>query len=235
MKCRRQGCPNEEAVRSHMGLGYCSKECAPLARIPNVEDKKASGLLKIGLTINDITQFQKRAIYVAKKNGRPELAEDFAQEVLLAITQGRRATIDQLFVDYLRSQFGRSGTPGGRARQMAASRTVSLDEEVGEEGSTVLHHELVGRPGGDLPDLEHHGGSAFLFGGVEATIYQVVFLEERPLIEAAEVLGVTQSRVSQRVNSMRRRIQEHFLTQRLFERYRDEDSFGVLEVEWLGI
>jgi hypothetical protein len=215
------------------GMVYCSRDCSPFASLSGREDKKRKTYDSVGLSIDEITQFQKRAHYVAKKNGRPELAEDFAQEVLLAVTQGRRATVDQLFVDYLREQFGSSRNPGGRARQMAGRRTVSLDEEVGEEGSSILRHELIGGTERDLPSLGDRGRSAHLFAGIEADIYQMIFVEEQTLDQVGDHFGVSESRISQRVNSMRTRIRDHFLSERLLERYRDDESFGVLEVQWL--
>lgn len=231
MKCRGARCSNEVDA----GQKYCSRDCAPFAKLSNREDPKQRSVAKTGLTIDEIHQFQKRAMYVAKKNGHAEHAEDFAQEVLLAFTKGRAATIDQLFVDYLRRHLGDSRTPGGRAQQVARGGTVSLDEQVSEGGRSLLRHELIGSPERAAPGVGDRGRAAHLFAGVEADIYQLAFVEELPLSEIGALLGVSESRVCQRVKEMQKRIRDHFLSSRLLERYRDDPSFGVLEVQWLAM
>ena len=45
----------------------------------------------------------------AQSKGEDNNADDFAQDVALALFQGRKATIKQMFVDYLRVKYGRSG------------------------------------------------------------------------------------------------------------------------------
>jgi hypothetical protein len=229
MKCARSGC----SQTAPLGQKYCTRTCAPFSALSNREEKKERKFKN--LTDDEIKQFQKRAAYVARKQGYPQFAEDFAQEVLLAFSSGRTATVDQLFVDYLRKEQGSSRTPGGRARQMARARTLSLDEPANEEGSSVLNHELVGDPGGDRGPLQLSGPSAFLFSGVELDIYQMVFVEERTLLDVGDHLGVSESRVCQRVKEMQKRMREHYLHERLLERYRDDSSFGILEVEWVAL
>lgn len=62
----------------------------------------------------------------------------------------------------------------------------------------------------------------------------MIFVEERSLLEVADHFGVSESRICQRVNSMRARMRDHYLSHRLQDRYRTEESFGVLEVSWIG-
>lgn len=226
LKCAKPTCPNWAAP----GMKYCSKECAPLAGLSDRAPKSKAA--KAGLTVDEIKQFQKRAMYVARKRGRPELAEDFAQEIFVAFARGRRATIEQLFVDFLRQHQGDSRTPGGRAMQVARARAVSLDEPC-EDGGQVLRHELVGRPERGPDDLLDHLGCSGLFEGEDVQLYRLHFIEQRQNTDIADLYGVSESRISQRVNRMRERIRQELQFRQVWERFKDDSSFGQLEVQWL--
>jgi DNA-directed RNA polymerase specialized sigma24 family protein len=60
----------------------------------------------------DVSRLRERAMLVARLRGFPEDAEDFAQQALAWMLEkpDRGATIDQLFVDYLRDRWGDSRT-----------------------------------------------------------------------------------------------------------------------------
>ncbi len=230
MKCRRIHC----SKAAPEGQSYCSRQCAPFAELPN---REAPGTRE-ALNKDEIEQFRKRARYVARKRGHPQLAEDFAQEIFVAFARGRRATLDQLFIDFLRKYQGDSGTDRGRARQDARARAVSLDEPAGPESGGMLRHELVGGAGGDPESRLDHLGASHLFGGVEAQVYQLHFVEQLPLGECALALGVSASRVSQLVGRMRETIRDDRRFKVLWERYLEESGFGVsdlqsLEVAWV--
>lgn len=233
MKCKRIPC-SKEALPD---MAYCSRECAPFSKLSNREGPKE----KAALSADEITQFQKRARHVARKRGYPELAEDFAQEIFVAFGRGRRATIDQLFIDFLRQNKADPRTPGGRARQSANGRTDSLDESPSERPGGVLRHELVGGAGGDPESLLDHLGASHLFGGIEAQVYQLHFVEQLPKREIAEALLVSPSRISQITSEMAETIRDVRRFNHMMERYRDDrSSFGALElqgleVEWVKI
>lgn len=80
---------------------------------------------------DEIMRIEKRAKLIARKKGRPDHAEDFAQYALLKFLENpsRKSTLNQLFIDYSRQTFGdtkRSVT--GRMRALA--QAVTLDDVV---------------------------------------------------------------------------------------------------------
>ena len=71
---------------------------------------------------------KKARIYAAYK-GYPELCEDFAQEIVMKRIEGigLKQSMAQAFIDYLRSQFGRIGTPRNEFKYKERRTYVSLD------------------------------------------------------------------------------------------------------------
>jgi hypothetical protein len=89
------------------------------------------------VTDEEIKKFQNRARYVAIIKGYDQLSDDFAQDVILRFLEGlsKHQTINQMFIDFIRVQFGRHGTPAGDAKSRALHTMLSihdLDEDEGE-------------------------------------------------------------------------------------------------------
>lgn len=67
----------------------------------------------------------------AYEKGYGHLADDFSQEFLIAFWQKKKCTLAQLFVDFIRQEYGRTGiygTPGSVAKSHALHTMKSLDE-----------------------------------------------------------------------------------------------------------
>lgn len=161
------------------------------------------------LSNEEIRKFTERAHYVASKFGRSDLAEDFTQEMFLAFAEGRHgATVDQLFIDYLRKTFGRSGTSGGEQRKLIAARTFSLDEPVGDHPDSPLGHDLVGDPRGDLELGREYGRIVGLLAGRDRELVELYYSEGWTLKEIAEKYGVTESRMSHKLSWILSKLRE---------------------------
>jgi len=168
----------------------------------------------------------KRATYVAKRRGYSELADDFAQEVALnrLSGRGRHQTIDQAFIDYLRSQYGRTGARGsgsGSGRVPKHINHVNIDKI-----------RDLAEPTRDLaPPREF----AHLFRGREAELYRAYFVEERANKSIGEELGITESRVSQLLSPIKERIRKHAILLDGYERMEWDDTFLSFRIEWAVI
>lgn len=190
------------------------------------------------LTPEKIAHFQKRAKHVAVKRGYPELADDFSQEIFIAFARGWHSTLDQLFTDYLRKEYGNTRTPGGLEKRLAKSRTVSLDEPCSETESGAHFHELIADPRSikeraesdiDFQDL------SFLFTGRQVEIFSLYYLEEWSTATIGDWLGLTESRISQLLKLIKKEIQNYFAMKELRDRLQWDSSFGVYQVEWIRI
>lgn len=172
---------------------------------------------------NEVLKYQKRARYVARKRGYPQLADDFAQQIFVYFGEkpDRGATLDQLFIDYLRGTYGRPGKPGGDARITAELTMVPIDDA--RDVAIDSEPEFIS------------GQCAFLFGGREAEIYQHYFVDQEQEQEIARLLGVTPSRICQIIGSMKKQIQNHFLLEEARVRFESEPSFTQMRVDWITL
>lgn len=235
--CRKHGCELPAAK----GQVYCSREHAPFAKIDNQMTLSEVRKKNLDMTPADVERFQKRARVIARERGHPELAEDFAQQIFIAFARGWRSTLDQLFVDFLRDEFGSSRTPSGRARAASRASTFSLDETSGPGENAPLFHDLIASPerhkdaASELHDRLAELRCGDLFDGLEAEFYELHFLDQLSQIEIANRFGLTESRVCQVLGPMRRRIREHAELEEIRDRIENDDSFGTLEVQWITL
>lgn len=77
----------------------------------------------------DIDAIKSRATATARASGFPHLAEDFTSQVLVWFVSGKRAhsTFDQMFVDFLRVEYGSARSSSGLKRQRA-KHYIQLEE-----------------------------------------------------------------------------------------------------------
>lgn len=178
---------------------------------------------------NDLTDpatvqhFMKRAKYVAIKRGYPKLADDFASQVFVYFLEkpDRGATVDQLFIDFLRKTHGRAGTPGNDARIQAERSMAPLDAA----------RDIAGSSGTERSD----GDFAFCFRGREAEIYQSYFVDERSEVSIAEDYGVSGSRISQMLKPMKEAIKRQAVLMDGYERMEWDETFLSFQIEWASL
>jgi hypothetical protein len=155
------------------------------------------------LTDEQIQKFIRRAKIVAKKHGYPELADDFSQEIFVYWLSGRRQaqTLDQAFIEYLRTLYGHTRTKCNRSRLQAQRHYIELSEI-----RNLAHDSRVfeaswrppDSPGGEAVKLDR----AFLsqeFGcDREDRILLILYFEWGFLLEEiGDLFEFTQSRASQ--------------------------------------
>jgi DNA-directed RNA polymerase specialized sigma24 family protein len=228
MRCGRPGCGNEASE----GQKFCSARCAPFARLSGREVPQVRKWGVAALSIDEISQFKRRARHIARTRGYAEYADDFAQDIFQSLSRGRHATIEQLFVDFLRKERGDLRTDSGRARAAGTSKALSLDAPVNRDQPELLNHEvLAGERTAEHGELG--GQSAHLFSGDELELYDLHFVEQCAQNEIAEYFGMSEAWVSIKIRKMRARIVEHHTSKRLRDRFEEDSNFGVLEVEWI--
>ena len=175
------------------------------------------------MTNEEILKFQKRARYVARKYRYLQLADDFAQEVILKFLENpdRSSTVDQLFIDYLRGTFGDHRNDLGLAKSKAYFNSCSLNDA----------RNIQSGPS-PRPESER---SAFLFGGLQGYLYQAYFVNELTEEVIGETLGVTGSRVSQLIASMKKMIQDQAILEEGLSRLEGDPKFLTVKIDWITI
>lgn len=146
----------------------------------------------------DYGKIHRQAARYAARHGRPNDAEDFAQECCLYAFKNKsdKLFLQRRFSDYLRRNYGRKGTPGGDARWAFARASEVYDDEA---HGFDLSFELFA--GGDPSRI---GSCLSLLSRYERLIYVLHHKYEVPLTQIADSQGVSESRISQ----VLKRIQE---------------------------
>lgn len=151
----------------------------------------------------DLQKLRRMARSYCCKRGYAEIAEDFAQEATFSLSRGRKASLEQLLIDFLRGYYG-STRHGGKSSRHAHT---SLYHEDGEEKCTDTDQDAAR---GDLLDFGELGNA---LKGNQRIVFHLTHTWGLLRTEVADVLGVSESRVSQ-VYGQIMRTQKEKLTQR---------------------
>lgn len=152
------------------------------------------------MNVDKLNNFKKRCIAVGKiKRGLSEQdAEDFAQEYLLMLTiKGWRQTVDQASIDFVRKRFGRTGAFGSISRKVIPITFTDLDVKCGQNAS----ERIIGtdtKHGGDSQSFEES-----IRGAVrqDRIIFYLIYKWGFTNADIGEILGVSESRISQLHNT----------------------------------
>lgn len=149
-----------------------------------------------------LVELQRRCKRVAKRRGNSEEdAEDFAQFSVEKWLSGRKATVDQLYTDFLRQTYGDSRLPGGRARSVAR-----LTE------SSVCDFQIAGDRFADFPDSKTHVRDGIRFLGGESKIdracYLLFYMWDFSAEEVGALFGFTAKAVHQRIGVIQKRLKK---------------------------
>lgn len=139
----------------------------------------------------DIEELRSVAIYSATAAGHGSIAEDFAQEATLALSQGRKATISQLLTDFIRHEYGRSET-GAKGYMWNEKR-----------GFLELDHTQEGEPHSYNLDFNKHLSCLDSIERAYVVLYHKWGLS---LLEIGDAFGLSEGRVSQQLSAINSKI-----------------------------
>ena len=188
---------------------------------------------------------------MAQKWGRPEIAEDLAQEAVIQQLRYPGLDIEYALVDLLRKEYGSSRTLCGRARQIGSARAIRLDAPCDDsDAASSLNHELVGNPEPDPRLVEPARDFSYLFRGsprepgkrgrsqrgpILAQIYRLSFEEELSPAEIGKILGMTEGNVSMALCRIRKRIMLEAGLDQVREVLEEDPGITRLEIDWITI
>jgi len=170
----------------------------------------------------------------AKKRGYESIADDFAQEVYIEYAGGRKTTIKNLFIDFLREQYGSTRHPSGRARIAAVRTQVSLDAPAGD-GIDALKHEFIGGAPDDSGPKRDPRRYDVDFRGREYLIYKLCVLDELSQDEVGEGFGLDPSRISQLLSNVKKEIVAKALIDECYDFYKDDPEYSKLSIDWITL
>ena len=153
------------------------------------------------MTLEEVKKYYGRAKAAACAHCRPELSDDFAQEMFVCFLEhpDRHATIDQLFIDYLRKHFGRRNIDGKPSYKFKGiQNTVSLSEVV--PGSSGFRYgDLIADTREPFKSWDVFELCKRLLSKREWKFIEETYVNGETQKKAGELLGwdVTESRYSQ--------------------------------------
>lgn len=185
---------------------------------------------------HELIKLWERACNLAKRKGFSQCADDFAQEVAIKAFTSGFINLEWCFVDYLRKEYGRTGTPGGNARSIAMRTSKSLDApQHGDDGLSL--HECIG---GNEPEPGCFGADWRSFVGIRGgrrkdLIYELVFDCGFTAVEAGAMLGISESRVSQLMRPIKAEIQRAAIRAEVLAEYHDDPEYSKLAIQWITL
>lgn len=135
----------------------------------------------------DFESIYRSALSYARRHGKSDDAEDFAQECVIYALNNRTDAVfvARRFSDYLRCNYGRTGTPGGDVKRRATTKFKEFDEQhFGTESS-------------DGPDFIEARRYLVGISRYEKLIYVLHHKHGIPQDTLADSQGVSPSRISQ--------------------------------------
>lgn len=184
----------------------------------------------VPLTNAEIKALWQRAKSFAISKNCQDLAEDFAQEAVMKILQGRQTGFRNLLIDFLNKVYG--DRPRGDApRRYRRFLTVSLDDG-GENGLPPLSERL---PSPDMVEVEAPRKSPIFAGGT-AAIFELWKDGDFRLADIGAYFGVSESRISQLIHkNIAPEIEKYFVLETVADLYRDDAEYSKLDVHWITL
>ena len=183
----------------------------------------------------EIKSLLNRAKAYANSKRFAQHSDDFAQEVYIAYARGRKATIEQLFVDFLRKEYGDTRSLGGSTKSHARLNGLSFDTPKKQGDNEVNLSDIIASPGGEPDAFGSDWSSKILFTG-RIELIASLYLEHNWLQdEIGDLLGVSGSRISQFLKKIKKEIEKAAIFEERFDIYKDDSEYSKLSINWITI
>jgi DNA-directed RNA polymerase specialized sigma24 family protein len=141
--------------------------------------------------IKRFEKISRRAEWLAKTMGIPELAQDIAQEVVLGFVENpeKRQSVRNAVIDAIRANFGNSNSLPGQLKQ---KERYGIQVEQGAEDPVKNDFDLLGKTNPQ-----------------DRAMYILKYKWGLSGVEIGQVFGVSGSRVSQRITNMQNKIKKY--------------------------
>jgi len=178
---------------------------------------------------DDVKKIRSRIVHSYKtKTGRTEGSDDCAQEIITRLLEGRHkhATIDQAVIDYLRQH---RNLKGFRSRFKKQDYPVTHSYEQGE------FDNFIGSDfGGDVDSRIDFDRLANRLRGFERCVTILHYKDDLSEKEIGYYFGVTESRVSQWLQRIKKRLSAREAQEQRSQRERSAELESVLRTKKNG-
>lgn len=183
----------------------------------------------------EIKSLLNRAKAYANSKRFAQHSDDFAQEVYIAYARGRKATLARLFIDFLRKEYGRTGTVGGSAKSHARLNGLSFDTPKKQGDNEVNLSDIIASPGGEPDAFGSDWRSKVLFTGRKALIADLYLDHEWTEKKIGELLGVTEAAISIQIRIIKKEIEKAALLDERLDIYNDDSEYSKLNINWITL
>jgi len=151
--------------------------------------------------------FKKARAYAAKR-GFGDESDDFAQEYAIkCLTSGREQKLEWAFIDYSDSLRAHKRVLSSPSGYLSENVTVSLDAPIAsQDNDTSKLSDYIGMSGDELDNVGYDQQNKSILNGKESMIYDLHFNQGYTLMQIGEYFKVTESRVSQYLKEINRKI-----------------------------
>ena len=194
-------------------------------------------------TNQEIRNLLDRARKYATRRGYSNDADDFAQEVYIASTKERSGNLNYLFIDYLRKHYGNTRSNIGLCKMFERHGTVSIDASI--TGEKDRNHGSIGRSVDPDPECEredwrcrinvenYRGKKGLVRNKTVGIVYDLIFIYGFERNVVAEILGLTDGRISQLIKQIRNECEKARVLDSMRDIYQDHQEESILMVNWI--
>lgn len=165
------------------------------------------------------------AIRYTKKIGKPNDADDIAQEIYMALFNGRCATYEQIAIDYLRKNYGSKRSHCGLIKQ----RTRLLEEA---DLNRDIGHEFRDRR------CDYDKAISNLFC-LKRETHQLILEKAMAYGESQKEIALeenlTASRISQIIKTASKELSKIIMINEFYDDYKSDKSLSVLRIDWITL
>lgn len=185
---------------------------------------------------SEIKNYLDRCKKYAGKRGYSQCGDDFAQDAIIKIICGRKASISQLFIDFLRKEYGdtRASSHISRSTTISLDQPISRSREQSEENGSLLH-EYIGSSCREPEPLLFNWRDESHFGVIESIVADLALNKELSSKEIADYLGVSPSRISQILNKIKKNIESSVFLSQIFPEYKSDRDASILIIDWITL
>ena len=142
--------------------------------------------------IYELPEIRRIAVHKATQMGYGDIAEDFAQEATLKLSQGRKANMSQLLIDFIRLEYGDTRQGAEKGKSWAEKRAYN-ELDLAQASEPFSH------------DLDFYS----LLEDLDEKQRAYLILTHKwglTLAEVGDCFGVTEGRVSQQLTAVHEKI-----------------------------
>jgi DNA-directed RNA polymerase specialized sigma24 family protein len=195
------------------------------------------------VTDAELKKILSKARALACSRGHSEIADDFAQEAVMALLRGRQTCLTNLLTDFLRSEYGMTRERAPETQKVKVSerrRGLSLNattDTMGEETAPLSERLADPEPEPAAEPEAWRWRELIHFDSLRTHFIHAAVLEEEELpSEAGKRLGISGARVGQILaHQVRPEITRAYGLGHLLPKYKASPRASQLVIDWITL